>query len=138
MASGIYNRFKYDVMVGNLALNASDTINVQLHTSTYTPDADHNVIGDLTNEVAAAGGYSTGGAALGSPTITEDDANDVAFLDGVDTTWSTSTITARYAVIIDVTNTNSLIAWIDFTEDKSSSGGDFTIQWDATGIVEIA
>ena len=138
MASGVYNRFKYDAMVGNLALNASDTINIQLHTSTYTPNADHNVIGDLTNEVAAGGGYSTGGAALSTPTITQDDTNDVAYLDGVNTTWSTSTITARYAVVVDVTNTNSLICWIDFGSDKSSSGGDFTIQWDTTGIVEIA
>lgn len=139
MASGIYNRFKADLMEGELDLNApGDTIKVQLHTSTYTPNADHNVTSDLTNEVAATGGYATGGATLAGQTVTQNDASDWAYLDGTDTTWSASTITARYAVLVDVTNTNSLICWIDFATDKSSSGGDFTIQWDAAGIVRVA
>jgi len=49
----------------------SDSIALTLHTSSYTPalDAD-DYVNDLTNELAASGGYSTGGVTLGSKTVT--------------------------------------------------------------------
>lgn len=54
----------------------SDTIALTLHTSSYTPalDAD-DYVNDLTNELAASGGYSTGGVTLGSKTVTNTAAN---------------------------------------------------------------
>ncbi len=54
----------------------SDSIKVTLHTSTYTPNLDtHSYVSDLTNELAASGGYSTGGTTLGSVAITYTAAN---------------------------------------------------------------
>lgn len=48
----------------------SDDVKIRLHTNAYTPDLDaHEVVGDLTNEVAAGGGYTAGGVALGTKTI---------------------------------------------------------------------
>lgn len=45
----------------------TDQINVTLHTNTYVPNQDtHNFVDDLTNEIAATGGYSTGGVVLAS------------------------------------------------------------------------
>ncbi len=45
----------------------SDAIKCTLHTATYSPNyGTHDFQNDLTNELAAAGGYSTGGASLTS------------------------------------------------------------------------
>jgi hypothetical protein len=47
----------------------SDTIVTTLHTSSYTPVLDsHTFVSDLTNELAASGGYTTGGVTLTSAT----------------------------------------------------------------------
>jgi hypothetical protein len=43
----------------------SDTLQATLHTSAYTPDLDaHAYVSDLTSELAAGSGYTTGGAAV--------------------------------------------------------------------------
>lgn len=68
----------------------SDTIKVSLHTSSYTLNLDtHETYSDLTNEVPGTGGYTTGGATLGSKTIAYTAANSWA------TTWVANT---AYAV----------------------------------------
>ncbi len=135
--------------VYNLAITAlankeidwgSDTIKVSLHTSSYTPSQTaHDYQSDLTNEVANGNGYTTGGATLASKT--EAFAGQVKKFDAADVTWSTSTITARYAVVYDATPgsaaTNPLIAYVDFGADVISSGGDFKITWDADGIFTV-
>ncbi len=139
MADIIYNRFFVDLMEGELDIHTSgDTVKMQLHTSSYTPDKDHNVIGDLTNEHAASGNYSTGGETLANQAVSQVDASDLAKWDADDVSWTTSTITARYAALIDVTNTNSLIACFDFGADKSSSSGTFTVAFNASGIMTLA
>lgn len=62
-------------------------------------------------------------------------------LDGADTSWASSTITARYAVIYDSTPgtdaTRPLIALINFGADMSSTAGTFLITWDAAGIAYV-
>lgn len=118
----------------------NDTIKVALTTSTYTPNQDaHDYFDDVTNEVSGTG-YTAGGATLGTKSISLDTANNYVKFDAADTTWSSSTITARYAVIYRSTGTAStseLIGYIDFGEDKSSSNGDFTITWDTNGIIRV-
>ncbi len=78
---------------------------------------------------------------LGSKTSTYDGTNNVIVLDAADVTWSSSTITARYAVVYDDTpataGTKPLIGYVDFGSDQSSTNGNFTITWDSTGIVRI-
>jgi hypothetical protein len=118
----------------------TDTIKVALTTSSYTPNQDtHDYFNDVTNEVSGTG-YTAGGNTLASKTITYDDANNVIILDAADTTWASSTITARYAVVYASTGTAStspLIGYVDFGSDQSSTNGNFTITWDATGIVRV-
>jgi hypothetical protein len=118
----------------------TDTIKVALTTSSYTPNQDtHDYFNDVTNEVSGTG-YTAGGNTLGSKTITYDDANNVIVLDAADTTWGSSTITARYAVVYASTGTAStspLIGYVDFGSDQSSTNGNFTITWDSTGIVRV-
>jgi hypothetical protein len=120
---------------------AADTIKVQLHTSSYVPSQDHDYHADLTNEVANGNGYTTGGATLGTPTIGYTAGTGVVKFDGEDVQWTSSTITARYAVIVDTTPgssaTNPLILYVDFGQDEASSNGNFTIQWHTDGIATI-
>lgn len=120
----------------------ADTIKVALALSGYTPNQDtHDYFDDITNEHASSGNYSAGGATLGSKTVTYTAGTNKHVLDAADTTWSASTITARYAIVYDSSPgsaaTNPLICFQNFTSDQSSSGGDFTIEWNASGIVEI-
>src|SRR5690349_21680891 len=92
---------------GNAFVNAfdkkidfnSDTIKCALATSSYTPDQDaHDFFNDITNEVSGTG-YTAGGATITSPSITYTGGTNTLKLDGDDVSWTTSTITARYAII---------------------------------------
>lgn len=120
----------------------SDTIKVALLTSSYTPNQDtHDYYDDVSANEVSGTGYTAGGQTLGSKTVTYDSANNVIVLDAADVTWSSSTITARYAVIYDdsgaTAGQKALIGYVDFSSDQSSTNGNFTITWDATGIVRI-
>src|ERR1044071_7394752 len=139
MASVIFNSFKKKIMDGSIDLD-TDTIKVALVTSSYTPDQDaHDFFDDVTNEVVGTG-YTAGGASLANKAVTADNTDNEGVFDADDTTWSTSTITARGAVIYKSTgtaSTSALICYIDFGADKSSSAGNFTIAWDAEGILNL-
>lgn len=139
MANAVYNRFKREIANGGIDLD-TDTIKVALVTSSYTPNVDTHVsFADITNEVVGTG-YTAGGQALANKTVTQDNTNDRGVFDADDTTWSTSTITARAAVLYKDTGTPStsyLICYKDFSTDKTSTAGPFTIQWDATGILRF-
>lgn len=139
MADVIYNSFKQKIMDGSIDLD-TDTIKVALVTSSYTPNQDtHEDFADVTNEVSGTG-YTAGGAALASKAVTKDTTDDEGVFDADDVTWSSSTITARAAIVYKDTGTPAtswLICYIDFTSDKSSSNGDFTIQWNAEGILNL-
>lgn len=118
---------------------ASDTIKVGLVTSSYTPNQNTDVHwSDVsTNEVSGTG-YTAGGATLGSKTHTQ--STTTFTFDAADTSWTSSTITARYAVIYKSTGTGStspLIAYVDFGADQSSSSGTFTITWSGSGIFTV-
>lgn len=139
MANVIYNSFKAKIMDGSIDLN-TDTIKVALVTSSYTPDQDaHDFFDDVTNEVSGSG-YTAGGATLANLAVTADNTDNEGVFDADDVTWSSSTITARGAVIYKSTGTASsspLICYIDFGEDKVSSAGNFTITWNAEGIINL-
>lgn len=120
----------------------SDTIKVMLLSSAYTPNQDsHDYLDDVVANEVTGTGYTAGGAALASKTVTYDAATNTVKFDAADVTWSTSTITARYAVVYDDSGaTNSqkaLIAYYDFTTDRASSNGDFVIRWGADGLYTV-
>lgn len=139
MADLIYNSFKQKIMDGSIDLD-TDTIKVALVTSSYTPDADtHEDFADVTNEVSGTG-YTAGGETIANTAVTKDTTDDEGVWDGDDVTWSSSTITARGAVIYKDSGTAStswLICYLDFGSDKSSSSGDFTIQFGSEGILNL-
>ena len=119
----------------------SDVLKIMLCTSAYTPNQDtHRYKSSVTGEVTGTG-YTSGGNTLGSVAVTYTAGTNTLTLDAADTSWSNSTITARYAVIYDSTPatdaTRPLIAYIDFGADVSSSGAAFNITFDAAGIVTL-
>jgi len=135
MANIITNNFKEKLMEGAYNLT-TDTVKVALLTSSESPAAEDETFSN-TNEVSGTG-YTAGGATLTNPTVTQDDTDDEGVYDADDVTWSSSTITARYAVIYNTTVADDIMAYIDFTEDKSSSSSDFKIEWNAEGIINLS
>jgi hypothetical protein len=137
MASVAYGNGIKSLITGGTDID-TDTIKCALVTSTYTPDADtHDFFNDVTNEVTGTG-YTGGGATLGSVTVTVDTANNRVVFDAADTSWATSTITARAAVIYKSTGTagtSPLLFYIDFGSDITSTGGTFLITWSANGVM---
>lgn len=121
--------FKVDLLDGTfsgfVAAQSPEVIYVALYTSSTTIDATTTAYGGPTNEVAAAGGYSTGGKKLTPAAPTS--SGTTAYADFTDVVWSASTITARGCGIYDTGNSNAWISGHDFGSDKSSSSGDFTI-----------
>jgi hypothetical protein len=82
-----------------------------------------------TNEVSGTG-YTAGGGTLTNVTPTT--SGTTALTDFADLTFSSSTITARGALIYNTTagggsGTTESVVVLDFGSDKSSSAGDFTI-----------
>ena len=140
MASGLYAITFLNALKNDLAVDLDDTtadrFKVMLVTSSYTPDfGAHDFYADVTNEVVGTG-YSAGGESLSSVTLTQS-AGTITF-DADDVTWTSSTITARGAVVYDNTLTDEpLICYIDFGADKSSSSGDFVLSFNASGIFTL-
>ena len=140
MPSKLYGNFLLKALNKEVDYD-TDTIKVALLTSSYTPDQDaHDYFNDVSTYEVSGTGYTAGGNTLASKTATYDSGTNVIVLDAADTTWASSTITARYAVVYDSTGTSStsaLIGYVDFGSDQSSTNGNFTITWDSTGIVRI-
>lgn len=90
--------------------------------------------GDLAFHEVEGIGYTSGGQEILNKIISQ--AEGVTTFDGDNVVWANSTITARYAVIYEV-STGVLLAYQDFGENKSSSSGSFEIQWNAEGIFAI-
>lgn len=145
MASAFYGKFLqsgFDNSLTKINLaSGGDTIKVALVTSSYTPDFDtHDFFNDITNEVSGTG-YTAGGATLGSQTVTLNTTDNRFVFDAADTTWASSSIVARGAVVYKstgVSSTSPLIAYIDFSTDRTSDGGTFQITWSANGIAYIS
>lgn len=116
----------------------SDNIKVALVKDTYVLDQDGDVAySDISGEEVSGDGYTAGGATLGTPTVTTP-ASKTVMLDGEDTSWPSSVITARGAVVYNNTPASKpLICFVDFGEDIISIGGDFRIIWNASGIVDV-
>ncbi len=141
MPSKLYGQFLSQALNKEIDWD-TDTIKVALLSNAYTPDQDaHNYFDDVVAAEVTGTGYTQGGITLANKTNSYNSSTNVITLDADDVTWSSSTITARYAVIYDATPatnaTRPLVGYVDFGSDQSSSNGNFTITWDSTGIVRV-
>ena len=123
------------------ASTAADVFKIALYTSSATLDASTTAY-SATNEVSSSGtNYTAGGKTLTVsqvPTST----GTTAWLDFDDVTWDSATITANGALIYNETQSNKAVAVLAFGGDKTSTAGNFTIQFPAaaasTAILRIA
>ena len=124
--------FKKQLLEGthDFRLSGGDTFKIALYTSSATMDSSTTQY-SATDEVSGTGYTATGN------TLTRIDptsSGTTAYTDFADSTWTTATITARGALIYNTTPstgayTNPSVCVLDFGTDKSSSAGDFTIQF---------
>ena len=80
-----------------------------------------------TGEVANSGSYTSGGGTLTKVAPTS--SGTTAFTDFADLSFTTATITAMGALIYNDTNSDKAVCVLDFTSNKTSTSGTFTIQF---------
>jgi len=132
--------FKVELMkaVHNLT-NGANTIRIALYTSSATMGAATTAY-STTNEISGTG-YTAKGGALTN--VTPVASGTTALADFADFTFGSSTLTANGALIFnDTASGDPGIVVLAFGADKSSSSGDFTIQFPAASssaaIIRIA
>ena len=141
--TGNYMPTSFKIQLLNGVQNfSSDTFKIALYTNSATLDANTTAY-TTSGEVATGGNYVAGGNTLSvSTTPTNGGSGTTAFIDFADTTWSAATITARGALIYNNSKSNAAVAVLDFGSDKTSTDGDFTVQFPAatntTAIIRIA
>ena len=117
--------FKLALLGGEMDFSSdtSQVFKVALYTSSATLDADTTVY-STTNEVSGTG-YTALGKTI-TPTITT--SGTTAYIDFADVSWTSSTITARGALIYKYdSSTNPAIVVLDFGADKTSSSTTFAV-----------
>jgi len=89
----------------------------------------HEDRADVTANEISGTGYTSGGANT-TVTVTADDANDRVDIDFSDVSFTNATITAAGGIIYKSTGTaatDTVIAFLDFGGDVSSTNGTFTV-----------
>lgn len=125
IVQAVCTSFKKEMAQGlhDFTASTGDTFKIALYTSSATLGASTTAY-SATNE-ASGTGYTAGGATLTN--VSPSSAGEIAYIDFADVTWSTSTITARGALIYNSTNSNRAVCVLNFGQDKTSSASDFKI-----------
>lgn len=120
--------FKTELLTGthNFSASGGDTFKLSLHTSSASLDASTQTYVANNGQVTGTG-YTEGGGTLTNVAPTS--SGTTAFTDFNDLTFASSTITARGALIYNSTDSNKAVCVLDFGSDKTSTNGDFTIQF---------
>ena len=135
IAQAMCTSFKQELMLGthNFATNgnafklalyaeggggkSSTTATLGAATTAYT----------TTGEIANSGSYTAAGGALTKVAPTS--SGTTAFTDFADLSFTTATITAMGALIYNDTNGDKAVCVLDFSTNKTSTSGTFTIQF---------
>jgi len=145
ITSALCTSFKKELLERKHDFNTTSghTFKIALYTSAASLDAATTNY-TTSNEVVGTG-YTAGGATLTN--IDPTSSGTTAFVDFADVTFSSATITANGALIYNTTTdggtaTTNAVAVIAFGGDKTSTNGDFVVQFPAAdasnAIVRIA
>lgn len=132
ITQAVCNSFKRDVLQEGHQIK-TDTLKIALFTSLASLSAGTSVFSS-SNEVASSGGYASGGGTLSGVTISlgaTSAAGGSAIIDFSDISFTSTTFSARGALIYNSSNSNKAIAVLDFGSDKTSTNGTFTISFPA-------
>ena len=132
MANTVMTSFKSQLLSGvhDLA-TAGDTFKLSLYTSSSTINDAGTTIYETANEVPNSGTYAAGGGTLANQAVSVD--GTTAIVDFDDLSFTSATITARYALIYNSTEANKAVCVLDFGTDQTSTSGTFTIQFPSAG-----
>lgn len=132
ITSAICTSFKKELLERKHDFNASagHTFKIALYTSAASLDAATTNY-TTTGEVVGTG-YTAGGKVLTN--IDPASSGTTAYIDFNDITWASATVTAAGALIYNTTTdggtgTTNAVAVISFDGDKTSTNGDFTVQF---------
>jgi hypothetical protein len=124
--------FKQELLEGahNFKNSGGDTFKLAMYTNSASFNAATTAY-TTSNEVTGTG-YSAGGGTL--VRVDPSTSGSTALTDFADLTFSTATVTARGALIYNTTTgsgsgTTDTVVVLDFGSDKTSTAGDFTIQF---------
>lgn len=145
ITTAICSSFKEELLKGQHDFTASTghTFKIALFDDQATLDGSTTNY-TTTDEVLGAG-YTAGGNTLTNNGVSL--SGTVAFVDFADTTWSTATISADGALIYNTTTgggtgTTDAVCVLNFGGTKTSTAGDFVIQFPAAdasnAIIRIA
>ena len=130
--------FKVNLMKGDEDFDV-DSYYIALYTSSASL-SDITTVYTTSGEVTGTG-YTAGGKPLTVSTAPTS-SGTTAYIDFSDVVWSSATITAAGALIYNSSKSNAAVAVLDFGGNKTSTAGDFTIQFPAAGpttaIIRIA
>lgn len=143
-ASGLYGLTLEKMFIDT----AGQSLEAETHKALLVLDAyDHNYDthafrSSVTNEVAAGGGYTTGGETItttevvvGSPSV------GVLKYDHDDVSWAASTITSAMALIgyfnVGTSGTDMLIYLLDFVTAVTTSSGLLLVQINSNGVFNL-
>ena len=118
--------FKVELMTAthNFTNGTGNTFNIAMYDNSASFTAATTAY-TASNEVTGTAYVAKGNTLVN---VTPTSSSTTAFTDFGDSTWSSSTITARGAMIFnDTASGDPSVVILDFGSDKSSSSGDFTI-----------
>ena len=132
MANTVMTSFKKELMEGTHDLATSgDTFKLALYTRSASINSAATTIYTVSDEVANSGTYAAGGGTLAGQTVTTD--GTTAICNFTDLEFTSATITARYALIYNSSESNAAVCVLDFSTDQTSTAGTFKIDFPASG-----
>ena len=136
IAQAMCTSFKKELLEGvhNFKNSGGDTFKLALYAegsggkSNTTATLGATTTAFTTNgEVGSTGTYATGGGQL--TRVDPTTSSTTAFTDFADLSFTTATITAMGALIYNSSDSNKAVCVLDFTTNKTSTSGTFTIQF---------
>ena len=143
ITTAMCNSFKQELLGGVHDLD-TDTLKIALiknsPSGTYNASTVNYSTVTGNSDEATGTNYTTGGNTLAGATIAL--SGSTATVDFSDTTWSSATISADGCIIYNSSQSNKAIAVIDFGGTKTSTNGDYVVQFPAAdasnAIIRIA
>lgn len=147
MASQAFTPAKCEIARGTLDLSADNIDVVLVMTLSGCQSASESSVASMddfgTLDEFDGSGYSRKN--LTSQQVNQDDPNNRAEMDAADITWSSLGAGTRNALGVllfknDGTSNDGAsvpIAFLEFSSSQAPNGADFTVQWNAEGILQL-
>jgi len=127
MANIVPDSFKQELFTAthNFSTTSGNTFKLALYTTVTGFSA--STTNYITTNEASGTGYTASGTTLVNSTVTV--AQNISFISFNNATFSTATLTASCCLIYNTTQSSKAVVVLDFGGSKTSTNGDFTIQF---------